>query len=115
MSFIFSCQTDYGPHITEDMFFFCMRDYEFLFHFFPLELILEELKKHEVLDESSFEIVDSLSSQREVIDRLHYVMYRIGKKENGLQIFYQCLKVTQDRASRHRHAVSYSITEYQGQ
>ena len=70
-----------------------------------MKLLIKELKNYKVLDESSFEIVASLDLSRGVIDRLHYVMYRIGKKENGLQIFYQCLKETQDRASGHRDAV----------
>ena len=37
-----------------------------------------------------------------LIDEFHYVMYRLGKKENGLQIFYRCLRGTQDECPRHR-------------
>ena len=71
------------------------------------------LLKNEVLDECSFEILASLDPPREIIDRLHYVMYRIGRKENGLQIFYQCLKETQDRAPEHKRSIS--TIEHQGQ
>ena len=90
---------DHEPHITEEVFFSCKRYREC----FPLEFMLKnELKKQEV---SSFEIVASLYRPRGITDRLHYVMYRIGRKENGLQIFYQCLKETQDRDLSHRYAV----------
>ena len=93
---------DMEPYITEEIFFSCMRYHEHL----TLEfMLMKNLKKHEVLDESSFKIVASLYPPREVIDRLHCVMYRIGRKENGLQILYQCLKETQDRAPDHRDAV----------
>ena len=68
-------------------------------------ILKKELEKHEVLDESSFEILDSVGHPIVVIDRLHYVMFKIGKKENGLQILYQCLEETQDRYSGHRYAV----------
>ena len=104
MIFILSGHThDYNePYITEEIFFSSMWYHED----FTLEfMLMENLKKHEVLDESSFKMVASLRPPRVVMDRLHYVMYRIGKKENGLQIFYQCLKETQDRAPRHRYAV----------
>ena len=101
---------DDEPLITEEVFFSCVRGQRVPFCF-TIDC-LKELKKNEVLDESSFEIVASLDSPREAIDRLHYVMYRIGRKENGLQIFYQCLKETQDRASGHRHSIS--IMEHQG-
>ena len=82
---IFSHVTDDEPCITEDVFFHCLRDHDF---YFLIEyIIIEELNINKILDESSFEIMASLHSPREVIDRLHYVMYRIGKKENGLQTF----------------------------
>ena len=105
MIFILSGHThDDEPHITEDVFFSCLMYNEFLFHF-PMDLLVMELMKHEVLHESSSEIVAKLTPTRGIIDSLHYVMYRIGKKENGLQIFYQCLKETQDRAPEYRYAV----------
>ena len=86
------------PHITEDVFFSCVGGHKFLYY-------IPWILKEEVLDECSLEILDSLSPPRVIIDRLHYVMFKIGKKENGLQIFYQCLKETQDRDSDHRYAV----------
>ena len=107
MIFILSGYThddDNEPHITEEVFFSCMGGHEFQLHF-EMEWIMKELQKTEVLDESSFDMVASLDPQWEVMDRLHYVMYRIGKKENGLQIFHQCLKETQDRGSKHRYAL----------
>ena len=110
---IFSHVTDDEPHITEDVFFHCLRDHDF--SFLREYINFKELNINEILDESSFEIMASLyftkimaslHSPREVIDRLHYVMYRIGKKENGLQTFYQCLKETQDRAPSHGYTVN---------
>ena len=85
------------------MFFSYARGHKFLFC--VPRILKEELEKHEVLDESSFEILDSLGPPRVVIDWLHYLMFKIGKKENGLQIFYQCLKETQDRGSGHRDPI----------
>ena len=38
-------------------------------------------------------------------DQMHYLMYILGKKENGLQILYRCLKETQHRFPRHRRIV----------
>ena len=103
---------DDEPHITEEVFFSCMRGHEILFHF-PFQLIMEKLKKYEVLEESSLEIMASLNPHIHMMRKLNYVMYRVGKKENGLQIIYQCLKETQDRAPEHRIAVH--IMEMQGQ
>ena len=111
VSAIFSHVTDEEPRITEDVFFHCLRDYDF--HFLIEHIITEELNINEILDESSFEIVASLYPPGRVINRLHYVMYRIGKKENGLQIFFQCLKETQDRAPSHGYTVY--ILEDEGQ
>ena len=108
MIFILSGHThddDDEPHITEEVFFSCVRDHEDLYYI-PW-ILIKELEKHEVVDESSFEILDSLDHPRGVIDRLHYVMFKIGKKENGLQILYQCLEETQDRDSGHRYAVEF--------
>ena len=111
MIFILSGHThdDDKPHITEEVFF----TYSALRYHFPIGLLVKELIKHEVFNESSFEIVHSLDPPRGVIDKLHYMMYRIGKKENGLKIFYQCLKETQDTSPSHGHAIS--IMEHQGQ
>ena len=111
VSVIFSHVTDDEPRITEDVFFHCLRDHDF--PFLIEYIITEELNINEILDESSFEIMASLHSPSGVIDRLHYVMYRIGKKQNGLQIFYQCLKETQDRAPSHGYTVN--VLEDEGQ
>ena len=46
--------------------------------------------------------MSSLDTDMLIIDELHYVMYRLGKKENGLQIFYRCLRETQDEFPDHR-------------
>ena len=89
MIFILSGHThddDDEPHVTEEVFFYCVRGQGVPFCFI-VDCLIKELKKNEVLDESSFKIMASLEPPREVIDRLHYVMYRIGRKENGLQIF----------------------------
>ena len=66
-----------------------------------VEVLVPELKKRGIpLNES---IMSSLKSHRDRIDELHYVMYRLGKKESGLQIFYRCLReTTQDECPDHR-------------
>ena len=65
-----------------------------------VEVLVPELKKHGILLDES--IVSSLLPHMGRIDELHYVMYRLGKKENGLQIFYRCLRETQDECPQHR-------------
>ena len=65
-----------------------------------VEVLVPELKKHGILLDES--IMSSLKSHRDRIDELHYVMYRLGKKENGLQIFYRCLRETQKKCLHHR-------------
>ena len=62
-----------------------------------VEVLVPELKKHGILLDESI-----MSSLDPPIDELHYVMYRLGKKENGLQIFYRCLRETQDEFPDHR-------------
>ena len=59
-----------------------------------------ELKKHGILLDES--IMSSLDPHMGRIDELHYVVYRLGRKENGLQIFYRCLRETQDEFPEHR-------------
>ena len=67
-----------------------------------VEVLVPELKKCGILlDESIMSSLDTPMG-RMGIDELHYVMYRLGKKENGLQIFYRCLRETQDEYPRHR-------------
>ena len=69
-----------------------------------VEVLVPELKKHGIpLNES---IMSSLKSHRDTIDELHYVMYRLGKKENGLLIFYRCLRETQDECPDHRRVAN---------
>ena len=55
-----------------------------------------------IQDESSLRIMSSLRVSTNTMKKLHYVMYRLGKKENGLQIFYCCLRETQDICPPHR-------------
>ena len=52
--------------------------------------------KHGVLDEASLHVMHGLRHGRwSCMDTIHYVMYRLGKKENGLHIFYHCLRKMQ--------------------
>ena len=48
-----------------------------------VEVLVPELKEHGILLDDS--IMSSLDPH---MGGFHYVMYRLGKKENGLQIFY---------------------------
>ena len=59
--------------------------------------VLEEpLMKHGVLDEASLHVMYGLRHGRwPFMDVMDYVMYRLGKKENGLQILYHCLREIQ--------------------
>ena len=65
-----------------------------------VQVLVPELKKHGILLDES--IMSSLMSHVGRINEFHYVMYRLGKKENGLQIFYHCLRERQDKYPRHR-------------
>ena len=54
--------------------------------------------KHGVLDEASLHVMHGLRRHgrwQSFMDVMHYVMYRLGKKDNGLQLFYCCLRDTQ--------------------
>ena len=64
-----------------------------------VEVLVPELKKRGILLDDS--IMSSLDPPMGRIDELHYVMYRLGKKDNGLQIFYRCLRETQDECPEH--------------
>ena len=65
-----------------------------------VEVLVPELKEHGILLDES--IMSSLLPPMDTIDQLHYVMYRLGKKENGPQIFYRCLRETQNEFPHHR-------------
>ena len=66
-----------------------------------VEVLVPELKKHGLLLDESI-MSPLLDTGMGLVDELHYVMYRLGKKENGLQIFYRCLRETQDECPDHR-------------
>ena len=96
---LFQDRRDDEPQITEEVFFS---------EILPIlrvnvEVLVSELKKRGILlDESIMSSLDT--NMLIVIDEFHYVMYRLGKKENGLQIFYRCLRETQDECPDHRRA-----------
>ena len=102
---------DNEPYITEDVFISCVGC--LFVEDFGIELVLSELEKYGVVDESSFHIVLSLSSKRRMIDRFHFIMYKLGRRENGLQTFYRCMKETKDRVPEHSDAVH--ILAFKGQ
>ena len=65
----------------------------------------EPLKKYGILDETSFHVLRSVGGYGRGLffpDQMHYLMYILGKRENGLQILYYCLKETQHRFPEHR-------------
>ena len=66
-----------------------------------VEVLVPELKEHGILLDESI-MSPLLDTHLDRIDEFHYVMYRLGKKENGLQIFYRCLRETQDECPDHR-------------
>ena len=69
--------------------------------------ILENrLKEYGILDETSFHVMRRLGGMGLLyLDRMHYLMYILGKRENDLQILYHCLKKIQHRFPEHRRIV----------
>ena len=68
----------------------------------------EPLKDYGILDETSFHVLRRIEEYRRrlfYLDRMHYLMYILGKRENGLQILFRCLKETQHRLPEHRRIV----------
>ena len=99
---LFQDRRDDEPQITEEVFFSEMLPILRV----NVEVLVPELKEHGILLDES--IMSSSMPHMGRIDELHYVMYRLGKKENGLQIFYHCLRETQDECPDHR-LVAYRI------
>ena len=92
---------DDGPQITEKVFF--SGEHLCFGVFLVGEVLVPKLQKHGILlDKSSLRIMSSFDSFIPIIDELHYVMYRLGQKEAGLQIFYRCLRETEEKFSSHR-------------
>ena len=88
--FVISDKRDHDePHITEEIFFS-----RFIWYISINVNVLEEpLMKHNVLDEASLTVMHGpMHGRHSYIEAMHYVMYKLGKKENGLQIFYHCLR-----------------------
>ena len=89
------------PHITEEAFFWggILLPWEINMRFLE-----EPLKKYGILDETSFHVLRSVWRYRRglfYLDQMHYLMYILGKRENGLQILFRCLKETQHRFPEH--------------
>ena len=96
---LFQDRRDDEPQITEEVFFSEILPILWV----NVEVLVSELKKRGILlDESIMSSLDT--NMLIVIDELHYVMYRLGKKDNGLQIFYRCLRDTQNECPQHRQA-----------
>ena len=93
---LFQDRRDDEPQITEEVFFSEMLPAVRV----NVQVLVPELKKHGILLDES--IMSSLDTHMDRIDELYYVMYKLGKKENGLQIFYRCLRETQDEFPDHR-------------
>ena len=75
-----------------------------------MRILQKSLVQYSVLSKISFHIMQGLrmQSRRSIIrllDQMHYLMYVVGKRENGLQILYRCLKETQHRFPEHRMIV----------
>ena len=68
-------------------------------------ILQKPLVQNGVLSKTSFHIMQGLRMQysRRIRfpDQMHYLMYILGKRENGLQILYYCLKETQHRFPEH--------------
>ena len=93
------------PHITEEAFF---RGNILLPGEINMRILHEPLKEYGILDETSFHVLQSVRQYRRRIrfpDQMDYLMYILGKRENGLQILFRCLKETQHRFPEHRMIV----------
>ena len=91
------------PHITEEAFFFR----EMPMYKSYTSKLKDNLMQYGVLDEISFPLLRGLKAWQTIplVDQMHYLMYILGKRENGLQILYRCLKETQHRSPEHRMIV----------
>ena len=93
------------PHITEGAFF---RGNILLPGEINMRYLEEPLKEYGILDETSFHVMRSIERYSRglfYLNRTHYLMYILGKRENGLQILYRCLKKRQHRFPEHRMIV----------
>ena len=93
------------PHITEEAFF---RGNILLPGDIKMRILKEPLKKYGILDETSYHVMLSVWGYRMglfYLNQMHYLMYILGKRENGLQILFRCLKETQHRFPDHRRIV----------
>ena len=93
------------PRITEKAFF---RGNILLPGEIEMGILQEPLKEYGILDETSFHVLRSVEGYRRALfylDQMHYLMYILGKRENGLQILYRCLKETQHRVPDHGRIV----------
>ena len=96
------------PRITEEAFF---RGNILFSGDIEMGILQEPLKKYGILDETSFHVLQSIGGYRRYrrglffLDQMHYLMYILGKRENGLQILYYCLKETQHKVPEHRRIV----------
>ena len=93
------------PHIAEEAFF---RGGILLSGDIEMRILKEPLKDYGILDETSFHVLRSVRRYRRrlfYLDQMHYLMYVLGKRENGLQILFRCLKETQHRVPDHRRIV----------
>ena len=98
---IYSDETQEAPKITEDAVFS---------HSLPIEMeiavnmLQKPLLEYGVLDKASISIIEQGMRYRRKIpylDQMDYLMYILGKRENGLQIFYRFLKGTKHRYVEH--------------
>ena len=72
------------------------------------KILEEHLIKYGVLDEGSLPATQGLRDRWIMVhgpDAMDYVMYRLGKKENGLQLLYQSLRQTQHTYFPHMRIV----------
>ena len=71
-------------------------------------ILQKPLVHYSVLSETSFHnVMQGLCYMRRMHfpDHMHYLMYILGKRENGLQILYRCLKEMQHIFPEHRMTI----------
>ena len=72
-----------------------------------MRILQKPLVHYTVLNKTSIHIMQGMRYMRSIRfpDQMHYLMYILGKNDNGLQILYYCLKETQHRVPRNRMVV----------